>query len=279
MSQNFGKRCLQKMTRNSSTQPNLQLRENPCHDAENGENESMKTFSYSGFMAGVFLLIMVLIGGSLWADQEEFEDESLTITLAGNWFSGTFDKVKTTVATPDPTALRYETEADNPTQFAPSLDVTYSWNWDDVFVGISANGTVGLRQEGSSVLATVYKSSTSRSKPQPFTIEQYLYGALFELGWRSAATDWVYIGTNVHAKTTYGDPTFHFGFGVGPYVHTVVSDQKTLAGTQLGWMGSFRWQWIVVEGWGLDFASRIHLIDGMNRITGTVGAGVFYKVF
>lgn len=227
------------------------------------------------------LLAMLLVVGlaSVKADDSLFEDESLTITVSAQYLGGQFDQVKAEPLHSDPNILRAELEADNPGQVAPGLDVTYSWNWDDVFFAVSGVGVVGLNTLSTSVLSEVYYGNTNYQPETKFSLSQVLYGALLEFGWRSTATEWIYIATGGSAGTTYGDPLFHFGFGIGPYVHTIISDQKELAGTQVGWTGSFRYQHLLWEGLGLELVARGFLTDGMNRSTMSFGAGLLYKVF
>lgn len=216
---------------------------------------------------------------SVDADESLFEDESLTVTVSAQHLGGSFDKVKAQPLHSDSNILRAELEADNPEQIAPGLDVTYSWNWDDVFFAVSGIAVVGLETPSTSVLSEVYYSNTSYLPEQKFTLSQVLSGALVEFGWRSTATEWIYIATGGSAGTTYGDPVFHFGFGIGPYLHTIFTDQKELAGTEVGWTASFRYQHLLWEGLGLEIVTRGFVTDGMNRGTMTVGAGLLYKVF
>ena len=222
-------------------------------------------------------IILISIPSLLQAD-DEFEGFSATVSATGNYCISSFGYIPVESTTP---GVEKELYLDSVTNYPLGLDVTGSYNWNDKFIGISVFGLPPLKGYGTYETHLSYSSgSSSQGNPLPYYIEQYLVGAIFELGWCRTAQHWIYVRTGGDAGTTYGDAKFHAGIGFGPYYRKITSDLPIISGADKGWVGSMRFQYLLF--WGLGIDCNLHAFfqkPYYDRMVLSAGLGVFYKVF
>jgi len=223
-------------------------------------------------------LITAFFVPSLYANDKLFEGFSVTGSLTCSYANNVFEYIPATRLGDEPN-VKFEIYTDQFATISPGAEVSFAYNWNDRFVGISGFGMISPRYDGTFQLHKVYKNGSTQSGAYPFFLEQYFFGGIFEAGFCSTAANWVFISTGGDAGTTYDDPKFHASLGAGPYWRIIKTDISEIDGTSMGWLFSIRYQYLLFKGLGLEATTRAFFEKPYwDRATLAVGLGVFYKI-
>lgn len=216
----------------------------------------------------------------LHADIDPFEGFSLTASVAGNYCGYSFGFVPATFPT-EPAGVETEIYTGTTTNIVASAELTAAYNWTTKYIGISGFGFQPRRVDGEYEIMRSYPNGQSSSTSgYPFYLDQYMYGAILEMGFCSKSQDWVYASTGSYAKTTYGTARYHFGIGIGGFYRSIKSDVPQLAGSDYGWVGTLRFQYLLIAGFGVELNGKVFFQKPYyDRMTMSAGLGVFYKIF
>ena len=224
------------------------------------------------------ILITAFFIPSIYANDKLFEGFSVTGSLTCSYANNVFEYIPTTRLGREPN-VKYEIYTDQFASISPGAEVSFAYNRNDMFLGISAFGIMCPRYKGTFQLSKTYQNASSQTGAYPFSLEQYFIGGIFEVGFCSTASRWVYISTGSDAGTTYGEPKFHASIGIGPYWRIIKTDIAEIDGTSLGWIFSIRYQYLLFKGLGLEATTRAFFEKPYwNRATLSAGIGAFYKI-
>jgi len=152
---------------------------------------------------------------------------------------------------------------------APVADVTFSYNWNLFFLGLSVTGA--RQSEKGSI--------KSQFSPE-YTYDQYLVGSLIEFGLCSDWQIWVFRYSGRYAKTTYENADHHIAIGFGPcYSHVKFSSGMSEdINKEMGFAASLRFQYLLFWDIGVDFGFKGFFFKpfGDNTV-GLLELGIFYK--
>jgi len=225
----------------------------------------------------VFLLGTVGIP-SIYANDKLFEGFSVTGSLTCSYANNVFEYIPTTRLGNEPN-VNFEIHTDQFASISPGAEVSLAYNWKDRYVEISTFGMLSPKYEGTFQLNKAYKNNSSQTGAYPFSLEQYFFGGIFEAGFCSTASSWVYISTGGNAGTTYGEPRFHASIGIGPYWRIIKTDISEIDGTTTGCVLSTRYQYLIYKGLGIEATTRAFFEKPFfNRATLAAGLGAFYKI-
>ncbi|MGL4368777.1 MAG: hypothetical protein ACRCUT_03780, partial [Spirochaetota bacterium] len=208
------------------------------------------------------------------ADTDYFEGFSFTAGVSGCYTVNQFDYIPVT----DPSLpayydTTYDLAIDQSTSWAGGADIAVAYNFSRYFIGVAAFGLRPGRAEGGYTVReySSYSGQSSTLEKGTYYIDQYLGGALFEIGFcRSTITFVDYSSMDLDANK-------HFAIGFGPYCRKVKSDLSDLDGTTYGWVWSLRWQRLIIGNAGLELGMKWFDPYGDQSIIG-FHAGLFYKL-
>lgn len=233
----------------------------------------MKCLSW--ILAAVVTLVSI---PSCLLASEEFEGFSATVSATGNFCISSFGYIPVESTT---AGEKKELYLDEVTNYPFGLDVSTAYNWNDKFIGISVFGYAPLKGYGTyETHLSLSNGQSSQGNSLPYYIDQYMVGAILELGWCRTAQSWVFVRTGRSAGTTYGPAKFHAGIGAGPYYRKIKSDLPVIDGSDKGWVGSLRFQYLLFWDLGIDCNLRAFFQKPYDkRMVLSAGIGVFYKLF
>ena len=224
------------------------------------------------------IIFTLFILPSIYANDELFEGFSVTGSLTCSYANNVIEYIPTTRLGSEPN-VKYEISTGQFESISPGAELSFAYNWNDRFVGISTFGLMSPRYEDTYQLHKVYKNASSQTGAYPFSLEQYFFGGIFEAGFCSTAARWVFVSTGDDAGTTYGDPKFHASLGAGPYWRIIKTDIPELDGSTTGWVFSMRYQYLLFKGIGLEATARAFFEKPYwDRATLAAGLGAFYKI-
>ncbi len=221
----------------------------------------MKLF-YQIFFTVLFFISLPV---GLHANENYFEDYSLTVSLQANAFLNMYKEIE--VAPSAATGYQWKyINFDTTKSFAPAVEVTGAYNWKIFFLGLSVFGIHPQRLE------TTYRDGF-RGQKVPYYIDQYVAGALFEAGLCNSN---ISAGNGYYYVNRYNNATYHIGMGIGPCYRSIESDIKQIEGSDYGWIMSLRYQSLLFSSVGIELEGRGLFIG--NTPSAWFGCGIFYKV-